>query len=280
MNDASTVSHFSHAHEGVRLHVAEAGTGPQILFLHGFPEFHGSWARHMHFFAGHGFCALAPDLRGYGQSDKPATTADYRLDVLAGDVIALLETRGPATIVGHDWGGIISWRVAELRPDLVQGLVVLNAPHPATLPRAIRRDPRQLLRSWYVFFFQIPWLPEWILARGALRRALAATGRPDSFTAEELRSLEQAWACPGAHSGMLAYYRAAVRYGVPSTGIPITPRTLILWGERDRALGRKLAEESLTRARDVQLHYFPQATHWVQHEEFDAVCEAVLEFLS
>jgi pimeloyl-ACP methyl ester carboxylesterase len=146
---------------GIRLHYVEAGTGPLVLLLHGFPEFWGSWRHQIPALADAGFRVLAPDLRGYNLSSKPAGVESYRVAELVGDVVGLIRHAGEerATVVGHDWGGAIAWATAMRRGERIHRLIILNAPHPAAYLRELRR-PGQLLRSWYVFFFQLPLLPE------------------------------------------------------------------------------------------------------------------------
>src|SRR5579884_3024966 len=161
---------WTHRHasvNGVRLHYVEAGRGPLVVLLHGFPEFWYSWRHQIPALAAAGFRVLAPDLRGYNESDKPPGVAAYGLERVAGDVAALVRHAGErrAAVVGHDWGGGIAWWLAMHRPDVVGRLAVLNAPHPAAFRRELR-TPGQLLRSWYVFFFQLPALPEWLFRAG------------------------------------------------------------------------------------------------------------------
>src|SRR4051794_34874601 len=171
----------------IRLHYAEAGAGPLIVLLHGFPEFWYSWRHQLPALAAAGYRVVAPDLRGYNLSGKPRSVRAYRLRELAHDVAALIRYCGSerAVVVGHDWGGGVAWGVAMRHPALLSRLVILNCPHPVALQRALR-TPQQLRRSWYIFFFQLPWLPEASLRAGdfaGLRRLLrTAPLRPDAFT--------------------------------------------------------------------------------------------------
>src|SRR5262249_33835635 len=150
---------WAHRHAlvgGLRLHYVEAGAGPPVLLLHGFPEFWYSWRHQLPALAGAGFRAWAPDLRGYNESEKPAGVRNYRVRLLVEDVAGLIRHTGAgrATVVGHDWGGVIAWRLAMDRPELVERLVILNAPHPGAFLRELR-NPAQWLRSAYVLFFQL-----------------------------------------------------------------------------------------------------------------------------
>jgi pimeloyl-ACP methyl ester carboxylesterase len=275
------------ATNGITLHVAQDGPedGPLVLLLHGFPEPWLGWRHQIGPLAGAGFRVLAPDQRGYGRSDKPRRVAAYALDVLAADVLGLIEAAGrqKAALVGHDWGGIVAWWVALRYPDRVERLAVLNAPHPVAFRRSLLHHPAQLVRSWYIFFFQIPRIPEAHFRRRnwrALARALHATSRPGTFTDEDLDRYRRAWAEPGAITAMIHWYRAALRHGpTPPADLRVPVPTLLIWGVRDRFAGRGLAEASLGLCDDGRLEWIEEATHWVQHEEPDRVNRLLLDFL-
>ncbi|HEY8383307.1 MAG TPA: alpha/beta hydrolase [Microvirga sp.] len=270
---------------GIALHVAEAGPadGPLVVLLHGFPEFWWGWRRQIEALAAQGFRVVAPDQRGYNLSDKPQGVRAYELDTLVADLEALVRSYGREScrLVGHDWGGLVAWWAASRRPGLIDRLVILNAPHPAVVGAYMRRHPSQMAKSSYIGFFQIPWLPERMLARdgfSALRRSLRGSSRRGTFSDEDLRAYDAAWAQPGALTGMLNWYRA-LRHR-PSLPDPrVDPPTLVIWGEGDRFLERGLAEASLALCRDGRPLWMPQATHWVHLEEADAVNEALVGFL-
>jgi epoxide hydrolase 4 len=268
---------------GVRLHRVEAGEGPPVLLLHGFPEFWWGWRRQLPALAGAGFRAVAPDLRGYNFSEKPRGIAAYRMERLAEDAAALIEALGPepADLVGHDWGGVIAWYTAMLHPGRVRRLVVMNAPHPVAFRRELRRGG-QALRSWYAGFFQLPLLPEAAL-RAAGYRLLdrvfeRAAGRPGVFAEEELARYREAAARPGALTSMLHYYRAAVRHPRPRPR-PVPHPTLLLWGERDPALSPRLTRGLGPWVPGLRVHRLPRAGHWVQHEAADEVNDLLVRFL-
>lgn len=271
---------------GLRLHVVEAGPpgGPPAVLLHGFPELWYGWRRQIGPLAGAGFRVLVPDQRGYGTSDKPPGVAAYRVDALAADVAGLLDALGlgEAAIVGHDWGAVVAWWLALARPERVSRLAVLNVPHPAVMRRHLLSSPRQMLRSWYVFFFQLPGLPERFLARdgfASLARAVRG-GRRGTCTDEDLAVYREAWAQPGALTGMVNWYRAALRTGgrrLPRRRVGV--ETLLLWGARDRFLGREMAEPSVALCDRGRLEVLESATHWVQHDEADVVNDRLVRFL-
>jgi pimeloyl-ACP methyl ester carboxylesterase len=268
------------------LHVAEAGppAGPPVLLLHGFPEFWWGWRRQIGPLAAAGFRVIAPDLRGYNQSDKPTDLDSYRLDRLGSDVVALADALGHERVhlAGHDWGGIVACWVAARHPERVIRLAILNAPHPDAVWPTIRRDPVQLLRSFYVGLFQPPAIPEAFLRANdyaALARALTATSRPGTFGEGELDRYRESWRQPGALTAMLNWYRALVRRRPERTGRVRAP-TLVLWGVRDHALGPTVASESVKFCDRGRVQRFETATHWLQHEEPEAVNAALLAFLN
>lgn len=269
---------------GVRLHVAEAGPpdGPLVLLLHGFPEDWTGWRHQIGPLAAAGLRVWAPDGRGYGLSEKPAGVAAYDLDRLADDAAGLVEAAGAerAHVVGHDWGAAVAWHLAATRPERVDRLAVLNVPHPAVMARFLRTRPAQMVRSWYIAFFQIPGLPDALLPRLA-ERALRASSAPGAFSADALAHYRAAWRRPGAATGMLNWYRAAARRGVrrPFRPAPVEAPTLILWGEDDVALDLRMAAASLELCRRGRLVTFPGVSHWVQHEAAGAVTRHLLAHL-
>jgi pimeloyl-ACP methyl ester carboxylesterase len=273
---------------GVTLHAVRTGirAGPPVVLLHGFPEFWYGWRHQLGPLAAAGFNVVALDQRGYNTSDKPPHVRDYSLDLLAADAAAAIVALGveQAAVVGHDWGGIVAWWLAVTRPERVSRLVILNAPHPAVMRRALRTDPLQMLRSWYAFLMQAPWLPEWTARwsnwRGVVR-AMRTSSRPGTFTDEDFVHYRQAWSQPGAYRAMVNWYRAAMRS--PPAARPdvrVHVPTLVLWGARDKFIRRKYAERSLALCDDGRLELFEDATHWLQHEEAASVNERLIQFLS
>lgn len=271
---------------GITLHVAEAGPedGPLTILLHGFPEFWYGWRHQIAPLAGAGLRVLAPDQRGYNLSDKPRGVASYRLDELAADIVGLIEVQGrrSARLVGHDWGGIVAWWVAARHPERVERLAILNAPHPQVVFRHLLVSPRQWLKSWYVFAFQTPWLPEKLLSRrdwAFLCETMRRTSRPGTFDDRDFEHYRAAWSQPGAIATMIHWYRASMRrppWGPPA---PIEPPTLVLWGANDHFLERSVADRSLARCRDGRLEVLESATHWLHHEEPEKVNAHLIDFL-
>jgi pimeloyl-ACP methyl ester carboxylesterase len=283
----SSLQEYSVPGRGVRLHAVVAGPedGPPVVLLHGFPEFWYSWRHQIGPLAAAGFRVVAIDQRGYHRSDKPPAVKDYALDRLADDVVAVLDHMAfrRAAVVGHDWGGIVGWWLAMTRPDRVSRLAVANAPHPVAMRAKVEGSWAQLAKSWYVFAAQVPGLPEavgrWTDYR-FLVQSLTRTARPGTFSPAELAAYRAAWAVPGALTGMVNWYRAAVRHrpAPPSRG-RVTVPTLILWGNRDRFLSRDLPDLSAALCSDARVVRFPDATHWLLHEEPAAVAAVLLSFL-
>ena len=277
------------AANGLRFHALAAGPadGPLVVLLHGFPETSHGWRRQIGPLADAGFRVVAPDQRGIGLSSKPAGIANYRVQLLAADIVAIVRALGRerAQVVGHDWGGAVTWTLAMRHTDVFERAVILDAPHPTAFVERLRRHPSQMLRSWYMAFFQLPRLPEAVLRANDFQRlahALVATSRPGTFTPADLAVYRAAWAQPGALTGMLDWYRA-LRLGGGSGAARGDGRVRIpvrvLWGDRDQALEPALADASIAWCDAGEVLHFPDATHWLQHEEADAVNARLLEFL-
>jgi pimeloyl-ACP methyl ester carboxylesterase len=280
--------HREIATNGVRLHAVEAGPagGPLLLLLHGFPEFWYGWRQQIAPLAAAGYHVLAPDQRGYNTSDKPRRVSAYNLDTLALDVVGLIDEAGAATarVAAHDWGGVVGWWLGVRHPQRLERLALLNAPHPAAMRRALLRSPVQRRKSSYIFFFQLPWLPERTFRRNRFAfaaKALQATSRPGTFDDADLDLYRRAWSQPGAVRSMLHWYRAALR-AQPRWPASLRVRvpTLLLWGAKDRFLGRELAQASIDLCDDGRLEFIDEATHWIQHEEAERVNARLVEFLA
>jgi pimeloyl-ACP methyl ester carboxylesterase len=273
---------------GLRFEVDTCGDGERLaLCLHGFPEHAFSWRHQLPLLARLGYTAWAPNLRGYGNSSRPPRVRDYRMEHLLADVAGLIDAAGKSStfLVGHDWGAGIAWMFAIRRIRPLERLCIMNVPHPALFGRRLLRS-RQILKSWYIFFFQIPGLPEWLLGRDGARPVGEAFRRmaidKSRFPEDVLEVYRQNARQPGALRAMIHYYRAAVR----SAGAmrdqrelidtPIEVPTLMLWGEQDVALGKELTYGTEHYVRDLVLRYLPDVSHWVQQEAPETV-NAMLE---
>ena len=285
---------------GIRLHYAESGTGDDlVILLHGFPEFWYSW-RHQLTALGTRFHVVAPDMRGYNLSEKPPRVEDYSTDVLADDVIGLIDHFGAekAAIVGHDWGAGVAWAVAQKYPERVSKLVVLQVP-PAAAWRA-NLTLGQLFRSWYMFFFQLPRVPEWAIRRNNFKGLDSVfkekVGRTGSFTDADVEIYREALSQPGALTSAINYYRANVfRIMRGSKTAATTERvsgketrtdrricvpTLFIFGEQDFAIlpqtVRGVADYIDAPYRELRI---ADSGHWVQNEAVEEVNTALMEFL-
>jgi pimeloyl-ACP methyl ester carboxylesterase len=269
---------------GVRLHVVEAGNGPLVILLHGFPDFWYTWRAQIGALARAGFHVVAPDMRGYNLSDKPAGVASYRMPALVEDVAGLVRALGEAraSVVGHDWGAAIGWSFAMARPEMLERLCVLNGPHPERMIRWMLR-PRQLVKSWYMFFFQLPAIPEAVGRMNDFALLLAALRkeplRPDAFTEGDLAHYREAFAQPGALTAMINYYRASMRAGPLHSPRRIDAPVLVLWGDKDQHLVPELAEPRGELVPNARVKHFADATHWLHREHPERVSEHLIEFL-
>lgn len=272
---------------GIKLHVVEAGpkSGVPVVLLHGFPEFWYGWRHQIPALVAAGCRVIVPDQRGYNLSDKPKGVKSYSVFTLVKDIIGLIDALGyeKVNLVGHDWGAVVAWALAILHPERLHRLSIMNVPHPAVMKRFLQRDLEQIRRSWYVFLFQLPWLPEsgmrqdnW---RGA-QRALRGSGKVDTFTTDDVVKYKEAWSRPGAMTAMINWYRAIMRYQPPMPkDLRVKVRTLMMWGMKDFALSHRMARPSMDYVDEGNLIFFPEATHWVQHDAAEEVNHYLVDFI-
>jgi len=261
----------------IDLHNVEDGSGPLIVLLHGFPEFWYSWRKQIPALASAGFRVIAPDLRGYNESSRPEDVDAYRMTEVAKDVAGLIvQNGGKCTLVGHDWGGYAAWYTAMLHPELIERLIILNAPHPKPLAREVSRSFEQKLRLSYQLFFNVPVIPELIL-RVALPFLAPRMGR---FTKDEIREYKRAWRKPGAIRAMLAYYRALRRSRGELRKLmrPITCPTLLIFGDGDPVFTRATTENFTDVVRNIRVEHVADAGHFVQTDAPEIVNRLIAEF--
>ncbi len=275
----------------VRLAITEAGdpAGEPVVLLHGFPEIGHSWRYQLPALAAAGFHAVAPDLRGYGGSDRPAAVDAYAAPKLVGDVAGLIRALGheSAHVVGHDWGGGLAWGLAGNLPDMVRSLTILNAPVGPVSARLRREDPAQRAKSWYMLLFQFPGVAEaWLSADdfANLRQFVFDTAAPGTFPDEEREVFVEALRRDGALTAALNYYRAnmppASWLRDPPDPPPVPVPTMIIWGEADAYMDPVLLERSAaTVTGPLRIERLPGVSHWVQQEVPDRVNELLLDFL-
>jgi len=271
---------------GIKLHTVLAGpqSGVPVILLHGFPETWRCWIRQLPELVDAGFRVIIPDQRGYNLSDKPKEIKNYRVDELVKDILGLIDALDyeKVNLVGHDWGAAVAWMLAYKHPERLQRMSILNVPHPLVMRRFVQRDFEQMRRSWYIFFFQLPWLPEAGMRADNWRgmvRALRGSGKIHTFTNEDIKKYKEAWSQPGAITAMVNWYRA-IRYQAKLPGeMRIKVPTLMMWGMKDAALTHRMARPSMDHVDEGNLILFPEATHWVQHEAAEEVNHYLIDFL-
>jgi pimeloyl-ACP methyl ester carboxylesterase len=261
-----------------------------ILLLHGFPECWYSWRKQIPALVQAGYRVVAPDLRGYGMNDKPERIDDYHISLLTDDVRQIISKEGAesAIIVGHDWGGAVAWNLAMSSPELVDQLIILNAPHPVTFSRELKdRISEQYKMSWYIRFFQKLSWPEKVLASSPsytanwfFRRKWVSS--PDAFTDRDLALYAATYAIPGSIQAMLNWYRASFRYRSGPRPIlqPIHMKTLVIWGQEDQVLSQRLLEGLDEWVLNLEVIRIEHAGHFVQNEAPDYVTNQLLDFLN
>ena len=265
--------------------VAGPEDGEPVVLLHGFPDMWLGWARQIRPLVEAGYRLIMPDQRGYNRSEKPAEVDAYQLTELGQDVIDVLDAFevGNAHIVGHDWGGALTWWLAEHHPERFDTATILNCPHPGVMMEELSfRNPRQMLRSWYIAFFQIPHLSDLLVKAGHFRflETALGLGNDGAFSADEIEAYKEAWSQEGAVTSMLNYYRAARRAmfaGGAAESREITVPTTVIWGVDDKALDRSTVAPSAARCRHADIQWIDDASHWVQRDCPDLVNAKLLE---
>lgn len=296
---APPIEHETIEVNGVKLHIAKSGSGELMLFLHGFPEFWYAWKNQLEEF-GRDHLAVAPDMRGYNLSSKPAAVEDYRVPLLTEDVRALVARLGFSAsrkfiLVGHDWGGVVAWSYAMAHPDTVERLVIVNAPHPVVFQRELRENPAQQKASAYMLMFRGPDAEKTLSANDhemLVRIVLGEGLRQGHFNETDKKAYLEAWSEPGALTGGLNYYRAA-QVGPPAGGQPgganislsaaqskLMVPTLVIWGEKDTALLTGNLEGLDAHVAQLTIQRIPDGTHWVIHEKPDVVNRWIREFIA
>ncbi|MBW4664057.1 MAG: alpha/beta hydrolase [Chroococcus sp. CMT-3BRIN-NPC107] len=270
---------------GVKLHYVTQGNGALMLMLHGFPEFWYSWRHQIPAFATD-YQVVALDLRGYNDSDKPKAQSAYVMDEFIKDIEGVITGLGydKCILVGHDWGGAIAWNFAYSRPQMVEKLIALNIPHPAKMAEGLS-TPQQLLRSWYMFFFQLPEIPEAVIQAGdyqLIENALQQIPvNKNALTRTDIEAYKNAASKRGALTAMLNYYRNITQQRMLSSDWSILEMpTLMIWGEGDVALGKELTYNTQAYVRNLQIKYIANAGHLVQQEQPQLVNQYIREFLA
>ncbi len=284
MNPLPPIEHRFIETNGIRLHCVVAGEGEPVVLLHGFPEYWRSWDLQIPALSPH-FQVIVPDLRGYGDSDKPE--GGYDVGNLADDIHGLIQAfGGKARVVAHDWGGAVAWILAYRHPQSVERLTILNAPHPRIFAREVFRFP-QILHSWYMFLFALPWLPEFLLSFnggrgiGVVMRYGAAG--PHVLPEEDVWDFQAQMMKPRVLRCALEYYRTALRQGPKKArrhfSHELTVPARVLWAEKDPALPVSLLKDMPRYVPGVGVQRIPGSGHWVQREAAPEVNRLLLEWL-
>ncbi len=284
---SKTLEHKFTNVNGIRLHYVEQGKGELVILLHGWPEFWYCWRKQIPELSKH-FHVVAPDLRGYNESDKPKGVDAYSIEKVTKDITELIKFLGytKATIISHDWGGAVGWQLGMEHPEVVNKLIIMNSPHPSIMRKHLAENPKQKKRSWYMGFFQIPFLPEFLLGLD-LKKFLTSTLRglarnKNAFTDEDIMQYVEAMKKPGALTSSINWYRAAFRgRGKSGSKKPVSVSTLIIWGENDKALGKELTYDmDKYFSSPFEIKYIPNCSHWVQNEYPELVNKYILDFLT
>jgi len=289
----------------IRLHYVEAGDPkkPLLLFLHGFPEFWYSWRHQLRAFQ-NDFHVVAIDMRGYGESSKPKGIDEYSIPNLVEDIRQVISIlgKGKTNLVAHDWGGIISWRFVSLYPEMVEKFIVLNSPHSQAYQDRLRSGFGQWLMSWYMYAFQVPYLPEIALRANDMRMLISMISKPpmgctdpNALKEEDIEAWKYTFQQPGAMTPPINYYRSMIPRllkGAPPTGAAeqnvgkkktsdlIQPPTLIIWGTADAALEKEMANGSIKYCQNATVRLIEGASHWVQQDRPELCNQYMREFLN
>jgi epoxide hydrolase 4 len=272
---------------GIQIHCRVSGNPqhPALVFLHGFPEFWYAWQKQIGFFESRDYYLIIPDQRGYHLSDKPSAISAYRLSILAEDIIAVLDALkvDKCLLVGHDWGAAVAYYLGAKFSRRIHKLIILQLPHPQVIMRYIRHEKAQRKRFSYIYFFQIPWMPESALRKNnyrRLRHALLKFSKKGTFLPDDIGLYLSAWQQKNTLRSMLNWYRAAFWYRSDIKAIgTISLPTQIYWGEKDAFMMKEMIRDSMPYFTEAELHYFPEGTHWIHHELPDELNQSMLEFM-
>lgn len=265
----------TYAHDGLTFDVTDSGPldGEPVVLLHGFPQTSTSWEKVSELLHSEGFRTIAPDMRGYSPGARPEGRSAYAGDKLVADVAALIDVVGqPVHLVGHDWGSAVGWMVTAAHPDLVQSWTAVSVPHPAAFMGSMVRST-QLLKSWYMGFFQLPRIPELVLSKavGVRHRALAHAGMDRTLRERFQTEMIDGGALPGG----LGYYRG-LPFSASSIGGTVAVPTTMVWSSGDVALGRKGVDMTPQHVEGpYELVVLEGTSHWIPDHEPQVLADAI-----
>ncbi|MEE4264707.1 MAG: alpha/beta hydrolase [Desulfobacteraceae bacterium] len=282
---------------GIRLHYVSAGQGKLIMFVHGFPEFWYEWKKQLVEFSGE-YQTVAPDMRGYNLSSKPADIEKYQVNDIIDDLRALAQHLGHKKfiMVAHDWGGAIAWAAAMRHPKMLEKLIIINSPHPAIFARELLNNPDQQAASQYMLMLRSA-EAERVLSENNFARlmdVLVQFGSKWEMSKETRLKYIDAWSQPGALTGSLNYYRASPLYppsskddealidsilNLPREMFAVKVPTLVIWGEEDPALLTGNLDGLEEYIEDLTVKRIPDGTHWVIHEQPELVNSFIRDFI-
>lgn len=270
----------------VRLHVVSAGDGADtpVVLLHGYPEFWYCWLDYLDPLVDAGYRVLVPDQRGYNLSDKPEGTKSYRISALSSDIAELITSTGneSAHVIGHDWGAAVAWDLSLRHPEKIDRVGIINVPHPEVLQDELTSSLSQMRKSWYMFFYQLPKVPEWYHSRNNFQPFVEAmqTGDPRAFSPEDFDRYRAAWSQAGALTAMINWYRALFRHRDVPPREHVRQPTLVIWGEDDSYLNPGMAPKSIEYCEAGRLERFPEASHWIHHEKTQEITDLLIDHLA
>eukprot|EP00271_Cylindrocystis_brebissonii_P015114 TRINITY_DN3712_c0_g1_i1.p1 TRINITY_DN3712_c0_g1~~TRINITY_DN3712_c0_g1_i1.p1 ORF type:complete len:421 (+),score=40.95 TRINITY_DN3712_c0_g1_i1:102-1364(+) len=286
--EGCTVRHQFLQNGSVRLHYVESGNPEDdlVVLLHGFPSFWYTWKHQFGPLSRAGYHVVAPDMRGYNLSDKPSGVAAYSRATLTSDLEAIVDQLGhgkPATVVGHDWGGMVAWAFAQDFSEKVARLVAINIPHPALFKKALSTNTAQMRRSWYMFMFQLPMLGEaWTSANGysVLRSIVGGDVKPPESEDHMQRHVD-AFSKPGALTGSINYYRGLRQWTPPKHSKKVIELPVaIIWGDEDKFFVPEISDPPPELVPNCSVLHVPEATHWVMWERPEVVSQRILQFMA
>lgn len=275
---------FLRTASNLRIHYVAKGdpSKPLMLCLHGFPEFWYSWRYQLKAFSDN-YRVVAVDMRGYGESDHPEGRDQYRLSYLVNDVKEMVTALGyrSCVLLAHDWGGAVAWNIAHIYPEVVDKLILCNIPHPKCFAKCLQSSKKQFLASWYMFFFQLPCLPEFVLERGDYKAISRGFAKTNNFTEEDVEAYKYALSQSGC-SGPINYYRQVMASDLPQghTRTKIKAPTLVVWGTGDPFLLKETLIGTEQYVEDLTIKYVEGANHWVQIDDYKTVNKHIRDFLN